>query len=88
MTRQGLLSTLWFLLGFGVFMLTRRSELFPTVPAAIVIAPIFILRFIRTQPKQKGIVLTLVGFLLSMTIALWGLFEIGDSTLMLVYNLV
>jgi len=75
-----------FVLGFGIFMLTRRSMFFPTISVAIVIAPIFILRFIRTQPAGRGSLLTFVGFLLSMNIALWGLF--GSSTTILVVNLI
>jgi apolipoprotein N-acyltransferase len=39
-----------FILGFGIFMFTRRSEIVPTISIAILIAPIFILRFIRIQP--------------------------------------
>ena len=80
-------SFILFLLGFGIFMFTRRSEIVPTIQVAILIAPIFILRFIRTQPAKKGILLTLLGFLLSMNIALWGLFELSDSSMMLIYNL-
>ncbi len=76
-----------FLLGFGIFMFTRRSEIVPTIQVAILIAPIFILRFIRTQPAKKGILLTLLGFFLSMNIALWGLFELSDGSMMLIYNM-
>ena len=88
MTQHKILSVLWFVLGFGIFMFTRRSEIFPTIQVAIIIAPIFILRFIRTQPAKKGIMLTLLGFLLSMNIALWGLFEISDSAMMVIYNVI
>ena len=77
-----------FLLGFGIFIFTRASNIAirPTIPVAIIIAPIFILRFIRTQPVKKGILLTLFGFLLSMNIAMWGLYELEDPVLMLIYN--
>ena len=68
------LSLLWFILGFGLFMFTRASRLVPFVPYAIFIAPIFILRFIRTLPTKKGIWLALLGFLLSMNIALVNIF--------------
>jgi apolipoprotein N-acyltransferase len=61
---------------------------FITINIAILIAPVFILRFIRTQPIRKGIILTLLGFLLSMNIALWGLFNISDKSIMLGYDLV
>lgn len=36
-----------FLVGFGLFALTRRSEIVPMIPLMIVIAPIFILWFSR-----------------------------------------
>ena len=88
MTKHNNLPVLWFFLGFGIFMFTRRSEIVPTIQVAIIIAPIFILRFIRTQPAKRGIFLTLFGFLLSMNIALWGLFEISDSSMMVIFNLI
>jgi len=69
-------------------MFTRRSELFPTIQIAIIIAPIFILRFIRIQAKTKGVLLTLLGFILSMNIALWGLFEGNDAGIMLTFNII
>lgn len=78
---------LLFLLGFGIFMFTRRSEIFPTIQIAILIAPIFILRFIRTQPRTRGIFLTLLGFLLSMNIALWGLFDMDNGSVALAFNI-
>ncbi len=77
-----------FLVGFGIFMFSRRSELIPTISIAIVIAPIFILRFIRIQPKKQGILLTLLGFALSMNIALWGLFEVRDQSAQAIYSLI
>jgi apolipoprotein N-acyltransferase len=69
-------------------MFTRRSEIVPTVGIAIIIAPIFILRFIRTKTTKKGILLTFLGFILSLNIALWGLFELGDKSISLIINLV
>jgi apolipoprotein N-acyltransferase len=77
-----------FLLGFVTLMFTRRSEIVPTINIAILIAPVFILRFIRTQPARRGIILTLLGFLLSMNIALWGLFDISNKSIMLVFDLI
>lgn len=77
-----------FILGFGIFMFTRRSELVPTIPIAILIAPIFILRFIRIQPRGSGILLTFLGFLLSMNIALWGLFDVNDQSSAVIYSLI
>jgi apolipoprotein N-acyltransferase len=76
-----------FLLGFGIFMFSRRSELFPTFGCAIIIAPIFILRFIRTQ-ERHALALTFLGFLLSLNIALFGLFDIGKGFGTLALNLI
>ncbi len=67
-----------FLLGFGLFMFSRRSEIIPTFGCAIIIAPIFILRFLRTQ-ERYALGLTFLGFLLSLNIALFGLFNIDDG---------
>jgi apolipoprotein N-acyltransferase len=69
-------------------MFTRRSEIFPTIGVAIIIAPVFILRFIRTQATKTGILLTFLGFILSLNIALWGLFELSDKSISLIINLV
>lgn len=87
MTQRKYLPLILFLLGFGTFLFTRRSELVPTISWAIIIAPIFVLRFIRTQPTKKGILLTLFGFILSMNLALWGLFKVSDVTIGLIFNL-
>jgi apolipoprotein N-acyltransferase len=65
----------WFVLGFGIFIFTRMSKLVPTIPIAILIAPVFILRFSRTQPVGRGNLLTLFGFYLSISIGLWWLYE-------------
>jgi len=51
-----------------------RSTLF--IPLAIVLAPIFILVFLRSQQPGKGILFTLLGFCLNITIALWGLYGV------------
>ncbi len=75
-----------FLLGFGIFMFTRRSELLPSIHIANVIAPIFILRFIRTQPAGRAILFSFLGFLLSLNISLWGLFKIDNSSTMILFN--
>lgn len=82
------LAILLFFAGFGLFMFTRLSNLIPSLPVVILIAPIFILRFIRSQPTQRGIWLTLLGFLLSFNIALWGLFKFDNASLAAVYSLV
>ncbi len=78
----------WFILGFGIFMFTRMSKMVPTIPVAMLIAPVFILRFTRTQPARRGILLTLVGFLLSINIGLWGLFDLDGGAFILVYSIV
>jgi apolipoprotein N-acyltransferase len=88
MTKHKYLPVLWFFLGFGIFMFTRRSEIVPTISIAIIIAPIFILRFIRTQTTKKGTLLTFLGFIVSLNIALWGLFELSDKSISLIVNIV
>jgi len=88
MTFKKHLPTIWFLLGFIIFMFTRKSALVPTISFTILIAPIFILRFIRTQPAKRGIWLTLLGFILSMNIALWKLFEFDNASLMTFFSLI
>jgi apolipoprotein N-acyltransferase len=65
----------WFILGFGIFIFTRMSKLVPTIPIAILIATVFVLRFSRTQPVGRGNLLTLFGFYLSINIGLWWLYE-------------
>ncbi len=55
MTKHNNLPVLWFFLGFGIFMFSKRSEIVPTIGIAIIIAPIFILGFIRTQTTKKEI---------------------------------
>ncbi|NPD46130.1 carbon-nitrogen hydrolase family protein [Lentimicrobium sp. S6] len=80
------LPIVYFLLGFGIFMFTRLSNLVPFINIAILIAPIFILRFIRTQPRKKGVWLTLLGFILSMNIALWGLFNFDEVWMTIVFG--
>jgi apolipoprotein N-acyltransferase len=82
------LSLVWFFLGFGLFMFTRRSEIVPTIGISIVLAPIFILGFVRTQPTKQGIYLTVIGFTISLNIALWELFEVSDQSSSLIINLV
>jgi len=83
--KNNYLSFVWFFLGFGLFMFTRSTFF---VPVCIVLAPIFILLFMRSQNPGKGILLTLSGFCLSITIALWGLFDFGDDTVTLPFNLI
>lgn len=85
MNKRSYAPLVWFVLGFGIFMFTRMSKIVPTIPIAILISPIFILRFIRTQPTGRGNLLTLLGFIISINIGLWGLF---DQDTALVYSIV
>ena len=80
--------TIYFILGFGFFMFTRMSKLVPSIDIAILIAPILILRFIRSLPAKRGIWLSLLGFILSMNIALWGLFEFDNHWMTIFYSLI
>ena len=88
MNKRGYLPFVWFVVGFGIFVFTRMSKLVPTIPVAILIAPVFILRFNRTQPVRRGNLLTLVGFLLSINIGLWGLFDLDGGAFILVFSIV
>lgn len=81
-------SLILFVLGFGIFIFTRMSKLVPTIPIAILIAPVFILRFIRTQPAKRGIFLTLLGFVLIINLGLWGIFDMGGGISSLIFNLI
>lgn len=86
MTKNNKLSILWFLLGFAIFVFTRMSNIVPTIPVAILIAPVFILRFNRSQPAARGNILTLLGFIVSINVGLWGLFTMEDGFFSLVFN--
>lgn len=83
MTRDKYMPFVWFFIGFGLFIFTRTVTF---ISLAIVIAPIFILRFLRTQKAVKGILLTLLGFTMSLTISLWGLFSFEDKVFSLFFN--
>lgn len=77
-----------FILGFGIFIFTRLSKLVPTIPIAILISFILILRYNRTQTTGKAIWTTLVGFILAINIGLWGLFDLGGDISSLMFNLI
>jgi apolipoprotein N-acyltransferase len=77
-----------FVLGFGLFMFCRRSDFLPIIPQMIIVAPIFILRFSRVLPAGRSILFTILGFILAFNIALWGIFDMGDPVLSLVFNTV
>ncbi|MDH5396624.1 MAG: carbon-nitrogen hydrolase family protein [Cyclobacteriaceae bacterium] len=79
---------LLFVLGFGMFMFTRTGHIVPYFDFAILLAPVIILRFSRIQPLKRGTWLTLLGFLLSMNIALWGLFKFDNETLTVTFGLI
>jgi apolipoprotein N-acyltransferase len=83
MTKDSYISIAWFFAGFTLFVFTRTVTF---IPWAIIIAPIFVLRFIRMQKPVKGILLTLLGFTMSLTISLWGLFSFEDSAFSLLFN--
>ena len=87
MKSKNLLPLVWFILGFGIFTFTRKSKIVPTIPIAILIAPIFILKFSRGRLTARGNLLTLLGFILSINIGLWGLFDLQDGALSLFFNL-
>lgn len=78
-------SIILFFLAFGIFLFTRLSKLVPTIPIAILISFILILRFSRSIPAKRSY-LVFIGFMLSMNIGLWGLFDIGSGSL--VFNLI
>jgi len=88
MNKKSYLPLVWFVLGFGLFMSTRASKFIPSWGAAIVVAPLFILAFTRSLPTKKANWLTFLGFLLSLNIALWGLFDTRDKMSSLIYNIV
>ena len=83
MTKESYMPVVWFFVGFALFFFTRTVTF---VPLAIITAPIFILRFIRTQKPVRGILLTLLGFTMSLTISLWGLFSFENSAFSLLFN--
>lgn len=88
MKNKSIQSLILFLVGFTLFMSTRRSEIIPSFQFAILLSSILILRFIRVQSKLKGILLTFLGFLLSLNISLWGLFQMSDSSTMIIFNVI
>ena len=81
-------STILFILGFGLFLFTRMSKLVPTIPSSILISTVFILRFVRIKKAATGILLTLLGFIISINIGLWGLFDMGSGISSLLFNLI
>ncbi len=72
--------------GFGLFMFTRHHFLTPTIPMAIIIAPIFIMRLIRSiESSRKAVLVCFLGFFISMNLGDWaGLF--GNVIISLIAN--
>ena len=80
-----------FLLGFTLFLFTRFSLIIPSIipgGLAMIIAPVFILRFVRIQKFRKAIWFTLLGFLLSANISLWGIFDTGVAIQTAIFSLI
>ncbi|MCG8572613.1 MAG: carbon-nitrogen hydrolase family protein [Spirochaetes bacterium] len=74
---------LWLILGSFLIIFTRTRSF---VSIAIFFAPLFLLRFSRSQPKVKGILLTFVGYIIAIQIAQWNLKEIDNLLLFLIFN--
>jgi apolipoprotein N-acyltransferase len=87
-SKREYLPLVWFVLGFGMFMSTRASHFIPHWGPAIIIAPIFILAFGRSLSTKQGNLLTVLGFILSLNIAMWGLYDLGDGTTTIILNVV
>ena len=88
MKQQKYLPVVWFVLGFGLFMSTRASHFIPHWGPAIIIAPVFILAFGRSLPGTRGSLLTIAGFILSLNIAMWRLYDVGDPVATIALNVV
>ena len=74
---------LWFIIGFGAFAFTRVSTY---IPFAIVLAALFILRFLRTQKAVKGILLAALGF--PLTIILSQFFPVNGPWIFIIGSLI
>jgi apolipoprotein N-acyltransferase len=79
---------IWFVLGFGLFMSTRASHFIPHWGFGIVVAPIFILAFARSLSAKRGSLLTVLGFVGSLNIAMWRLYDVGDPVATIALNVV
>jgi apolipoprotein N-acyltransferase len=80
------LPVVWFVLGFGLFMSTRASHFIPHWGPAIIIAPVFILAFGRSLSSKRGILLTVAGFVVSLNVAMWRLYDVGDPVATIALN--
>jgi len=63
--KEKYLNVIWLCLGALLFVYTRTGRY---IPIAIVLGPIFILRFIRSKKPVKGILLTWLGLIVAMMI--------------------
>jgi apolipoprotein N-acyltransferase len=86
MKKQEYLPIVWFVLGFGMFMSTRASHFIPHWGPAIIIAPVFILAFGRSLSSRRGNLLTVAGFVLSLNVAMWKLYDVGDPVATIALN--
>ncbi len=88
MNKKAYLPVVWFVLGFGLFMSTRASHFFPHWGPAIIIAPVFILAFGRSLSTKRGNLLTALGFVLSLNVAMWRLYDVGEPIAAITLNVV
>jgi|SRR5205809_494953 len=70
------LSYLW--LALGILLLPFANVRW-TIPLAAWLVPIFLLRFVRTQPLLRGILLVLLATVLVLTIELQGFFPLPGA---------
>jgi apolipoprotein N-acyltransferase len=66
-------SYLWLLL--GILLLIFSNGIFHIIPAATWLAPVFLIRFLRTHVKKRGVFLFLMFYLTAWVIMLYGLYS-------------
>ncbi len=66
---------IWFLAGFIIFIFTRTNTY---IPLAIIIGPIFIIRFMRNIKVKPAILLAWIGFFIAIEIPLRGYPDLGN----------
>src|SRR5438552_4412665 len=74
--KQDRLSYLWLALGILLFAFGTIRW---TIPLAAWLYPVFLLRFTRTQPLLRGILLVLLATVLVLTIELQGFFPLPGA---------
>jgi len=67
------MSYIWLLIGF-VFLIFSNG-IFRIIPIAAWLAPVFLIRFLRTQKKLKGLLISLPVFLIAWIIMVYGLYS-------------